>query len=378
MSNSFAVTPSRDRVACVLRCAGLTGVAVLCFVAALRGSGPSTADLLARYIQHPDEVAAELGSVVDLDGARSDLDRLAPKFLAGLPAKVDSVISSVPPAGPAVSIPEQRRRDLVAFALDLAGANVAWHAPAARRLVEWGCYNVRRHLPPNEFDHRWQLAALALLEGEVDPDALREHLGHVDAQFPAEPRALLGRALADEQATAPLEFASEANLATVNRARNPTGASQAALMARAAASYRALLSVEPLRGEANVRLAHVQIALGQYDQALATLATVDQESDGFVRYLGYLFRGLALDHLGRPSEAQAAFRAALELGPNAHAPTMALASSLFRSGQTSEASRLITNLLPNDDQTRDVWWSYWAGDFQQWGLLIRRVREFVK
>src|ERR1700683_1109611 len=125
VSNSFAVTPSRDRVACVLRCAGLTGVAVLCFVAALRGSGPSTADLLARYIQHPDEVAAELGSVVDLDGARSDLDRLAPKFLAGLPAKVDSVISSVPPAGPAVSIPEQRRRDLVAFALDLAGANVA-------------------------------------------------------------------------------------------------------------------------------------------------------------------------------------------------------------------------------------------------------------
>ena len=232
---------------------------------------------------------------------------------------------------------------------------------------------------PNEFDHRWQLAALALLEGEVNPDALREHLGHIDAQFPAEPRAVLGRALADEQATAPLEFASEANLAARQSSAKPDRCLPGGPDGTSGGQLPDLSQRRAAAGEASVRLAHVRIALGQYDQALATLATVDQENDGFVRYLGTVSGASpSRNHLGRPSEAQAAFRAALELGPNAHAPTMALASSLFRSGQTSEASRLITNLLPNDDQTRDVWWSYWAGDFHEWGLLIRRVREFVK
>jgi tetratricopeptide (TPR) repeat protein len=346
--------------------------------ASVRTAGPGTADLLARYIQHPADVGAVLGSVGDLDAARGDLDRIAPRFLAGLPEKAAADAAPVAPGGSAVPPPEQRRRDLVTFALDLAGANVAEHAPAAGRLVEWACYNVRRHTPASDFDHRWQLAALALIEGTVDPDALREHLAHVEAQFPGEPRAIFARALADEQATAPLEVASEANLSALARARNPSGASPVALMTHAAASYRALLTSEPLRPEATVRLAHVQVALGQNDQAVATLATIDQEDDGFVRYLGYLIRGIALDHLGRPSEAQAAFRSALELGPHAHAPAMALASSLFRSGQRSEADRLMTNLLANDDPTRDVWWSYWAGDYRLWGLLISRVREFVK
>ncbi len=267
------------------------------------------------------------------------------------------------------------------FALDLAGATVARHGVSARRLVEWACYNVRRHMPPNDFDHRWQLAALALMEGEIDPEALRAHVDHLESQFPGEPRAAMARAIADEQVMAPAELGSVSNAtaAAVARARNPTGAPPAVLLDRAAASLEALLKVEALRPEAGLRLAHVQIEQGRFDRALASLDDVDVSArDGYVRYLSRLFRGVALDGLGRSRDAQSAYRAALETGPHAHAATMALATSLFRTGQRAEADRLVASLLEADDPSKDVWWAYWAGDFRLWGALISPLRNLVR
>jgi len=347
------------------------------------GAAPSTADLFQRYIQAPGRVAAELGSVEDLDAVRADLDRLAPKFLSAPPPPKSATSTAAPtdPLAPVVPLLEQRRRDLVTFALDLAGANVVRHGLAARRLVEWACYNVRRHLPPNDFDHRWQLAALALVEGEIDPQSLRDHAGHFDSQFPGEPRAALARAIADEQVTAPVELGlvSNANAAAFAHARNPSGAPRAALLDRAASSFDALLKVDALRPEAGLRLAHVQIEQRRFDRALVSLDEVDVSArDGYVRYLSQLFRGLALEGLGRSGDAQTAYRAALETGPRAHAATMALATSLFRTGQRAQADALVATLLEGDDQSRDVWWAYWAGDFHLWGALIGPVRDLVK
>ena len=348
------------------------------------GAAPSTADLFRRYIESPGSVLAELAAVEDLDAARTDLDRLAPKFLSAPPPPKAPARAGAPAdaaAAPVVPLLEQRRRDLVTFALDLAGATVVRHGLTARRLVEWACYNVRRHLPPNDFDHRWQLAALALVEGEMDPAALREHVAHLESQFPGEPRAAMARAIADEQVTAPVELGSvsNANAAAFAHARNPSGAAPAVLLDRAAASFEALLKVDVLHPEAGLRLAHVQIAQGRFDRALASLDDVDRSArDGYVLYLSRLFRGVALEGLGRPREAQAAYRTALETGPHAHAATMALATSLFRTGQRAEADDLIASLLEADDQSKDVWWAYWAGDFRLWGALIGPVRDLVK
>jgi tetratricopeptide (TPR) repeat protein len=347
------------------------------------GASPSTADLFQRYVQAPSRVLTELGAVDNLDAARADLDHLAPKFLSA-PAPAKTAASPGAPAdaaAPVVPLLEQRRRDLVTFALDLAGANVVRHGLAARRLVEWACYNVRRHQPPNDFDHRWQLAALALMEGVMDPESLREHAGHFESQFPGEPRAALARAIADEQVTAPVELftVSNANAAAFARARNPSGVATAVLLDRAAASFEALVKVDSLRPEAGLRLAHVQIEQRRFDRALVSLDDVDASArDGYVRYLSQLFRGVALEGLGRSRDAQTAYRAALETGPHAHAATMALATSLFRTGQRAEADELVASLVENDDQSKDVWWAYWAGDFHLWGALIGPVRDLVK
>lgn len=364
-----------------MRLAVLGGLAGLVVVASgWRPFTPSTADLLEAYIKNPTSVAATLGSVADLDAARNDLIHLTPKFLgAPLPKRVAPPTGT--PAGPIVPILEQRRRNLYSFALDLAGANVVLRGPEAARMLEWACYTVRRHLPPNDFDASWQFAALAMMEAEMYPDALRVHVGHLESQFPNEPRVLLARALADEQATAPLEVAAVnyQALAAFERSRNPAGASQTALMERAAKSYEAIQNVPALRAEASLRLAHLEIGLHRFDEALASLDVAEAAAtDGYTVYLIRLFRGQALEGVGRVSGAEAAYRSALEIGPNAHAATMALATLLFRNGHRDEAYPLLDKLLQNDDPTRDGWWSYWSGDFHLWGLLIARVREYVK
>lgn len=329
----------------------------------------STEALLQAYVANPTGVAARLGGINDLDRVRKDLDRLAGKFLAGGKARPEA--GALPPV-------EQRRRDLTTFALDIAGANVSRNGLSAQRLVEWACYDVRRHTPPSDFDRAWQMTALALLEGEVDPDGLRAHLSHLDPTLRAEPRFRLAEAIANEQATAPLELLAGTDPAALERSRNPTGASRETMLHRAASSYQSLLTTPAIMPEATVRLAHVQLTLGDNAEALATLAHAEAANDVFPLYLGRLFKGIALERLGRHEEAQEAFRLALDLSPNAHAPTMALAASLTRTGHLKEAIPLVDHLVSNDDPQADFWWSYWAGDFRLWGRLIGDLRDGVK
>jgi tetratricopeptide (TPR) repeat protein len=366
-----------------MRTAGLSfpcAAAILGVIAldtgALSARRASTADLLDRYVAHPAATIPELATIGDIDSTRSDLVKLMPKYLsAPLPSK------AVNTPTPTVPILEQRRRNVVAFALEVAGANALRQGLAAERLAEWACYFVRRRVPPNDFDHRWQLAMLALIEGENDPDGLRAQAGHFESQFPGEPRVAIARALADEQATAPLEVvaSNDQAAAAFARLRNPAGASREALLERAASSFDALTKDETLRPEASLRFAHIRLMQHRPDQAIVALDTVDASTtDGYTLYLSRLFRGQALEDTNRPQAAQDAYRSALELGPNAHAATTALATSLFRSGKRAEADKLMTALVKNDDPTKDAWWSYYDGDFHLWGLLIGRVREMVK
>ena len=342
--------------------------------------GPSVIELFQQYVKNPAATVPMLSSVSNLNDARSELAHYSPKYL-GSPLPKAGELPPARPGAPVVPILEQRRRNIVTFALELAGANELTQGLAARSMIESVCASVRRHLPPTDFDHQWQLAALALMEGEIDPNALRGHLEHVEEQFPDEPRVMLAHALADEQMTAPLELVanSDREAADFEKRRNPTGVSRTVLAERAAASYEGLLKVEALRPEASLRLAHLQIGLHHDEQALPSLDIVDSTSDDpYLLYLSHLFRGMALEGLNRTAAAQAAYRDALRIGPGAHAATMALATSLFRNGHRDEADQLAATLLAHDDPSHDVWWAYYSGDFHLWGLLMSRVREYVK
>lgn len=324
---------------------------------------PSVADLLNRYVQRDPSVAAALASVQNSDAARVELGKLAPKFLSG-----DKNRS------------EERRRWLVTFTLELAQAHSERESVSAGLLVEWACRYVRRHEPVSEFDRRWQHAATALLEGAINPTALDGHLRHIGGQFPKEPWFALARAFVSEQQTAPREVLARSRLAPAGRPNAPDKMPPIrAFQEEAARRFQEVsLGVERLRAEANVRRARVHISLARHEDALLALDGVERQTkDPALVYLSHLFRGLALEGLGRKDEAREAWMSALRIGPGAQSALMALATSLFQERRRAEADMLIGGMLEHNDPRVDPWWSYWAGDYRLWYPLIAAVRELL-
>jgi predicted Zn-dependent protease len=82
--------------------------------------------------------------------------------------------------------------------------------------------------------------------------------------------------------------------------------------------------------------------------------------------------------MNKPADAQAAYRAALEIVPGAHAATMALAALLTTQNQRIEAAAAIDRLIASNRSVADPWWSYWPGDFRFVDNLLLQLREAVR
>jgi VWFA-related protein len=332
-------------------------------VAAGPQSSPSVADLLAGYVEWIDgrRASFELPNM-DLNDARGELGRIAPAFLRGK-SKVAEL--------------ERQRQLLMSFTVELAQAGSIRQAAAAARLIEWACPYVRGHKPASDFDRAWQLAALAVLEGGINARTLETHLDHAQPVYPDEPRFVLARAIVQEQSTAPAEAVH--GMTNAGSSTAALAAEHARAAERAILRFREAQADDTLRAEASVRLGHVQLVLGRPDEALAALSGIDNTTkDRALLYLSRLFRGLAYEARGRPTEAATAYRSALETSPGAHSATMRLAALWFRTGYRAEADDLLKTLLSDNDPRRDPWWSYYAADFRFWFPRIDRVRTLLK
>ena len=361
---------------------GLVAAAVLALSIAPRAQSPSVSAQLDRYFHGQYEaVAAELAARENLDDVLDGLKRDAPAWIDA--------------AGPA----ERSRRVLAAatFALEAGRAGafqewklidkyraeyppidttmVYWKAPPL--LIEWGCTLLRGQTTPHPDERSWQLAAVAAaqLAGDFEfligspyevrhnPQNEIDHLKHVAARFPKEPRLALAQAIAVEWTTYPTRSRARGGRARTTEAVN---------------AFDRLKGDEAIGPEATLRLGVGRHRGGNPSAALELFTKIEKSTrDPYLIYLARVFAGQAHEALKHPADAERSYRAALKVVPNAQTASFTLATLLFRSNRPAEAARITEDSLSAQPQPVDPWREYGAADNRFWPALIGRLREAI-
>jgi len=261
-----------------------------------------------------------------------------------------------------------------AFAIEVAETGLfAPRAPVreqAEALLERFTRLVRPPLEPDEFERYWHFAVLTLLQGTLRPSVTEAFVARALARFPDEPQFQLARAIVADQRSA--ATGSPRMAASTPAARTH--------LAAARDLYEAALAWPTTATEARLRLAYLLHRIGEDRDALARLdeAGTAPTQDGSLRYLHQLFRGYALDALGRSDEAIAAYRAALVLLPSAQSARVSLMNALFKRGDRAEAEALAERVQTEASSAFDPWWTYWQGQHRVYPQAMARLRELAR
>lgn len=245
----------------------------------------------------------------------------------------------------------------------LPGYTLYWQPPPL--LIEWACARLRARVTVHAAERWWHLAAISVGHRAEDFQFLVgspfesvvinkqdeiDHIGHVEARVPDEPRIQLAKAIAIEW-------------------RWPRDAMPA---------FQTLLPDPSVGAEARVRLGVAQTRTGRHDDAVTTLARAENETrEPHLVYLARLFRGQALEQLKRPRDAEQAYRAAVMTIPGAQAAATALAGLLAADGRRLEAQQVIAQTMAVTPMPADPWRVYVHGDDRFWPALIARLRREI-
>lgn len=125
----------------------------------------------------------------------------------------------------------------------------------------------------------------------------------------------------------------------------------------------------PFTAEARIRLAHLLVELGRFDEAAGVLGNVALEVDGAAElaYFDSLVRGRVSEIRADYASAEAAYRAAARRFPSASTPAIALAHLYYTSGFGTAARREAAGLLARLGPAESVedpwvvfsWAQYW-------------------
>jgi tetratricopeptide (TPR) repeat protein len=280
---------------------------------------------------------------------------------------------------------ERRRMVLATFALEVAHAGLEYQWTNSKNLLEWTCTLLRRERTASNFERAWHLAALALLEGSRDLEAIEIHLEHMKARLPDEPRLLLARAFVTEtewwnevlfaaRTAMPTPMPGIPNLPPVPgnslEARDDTR--------QAIAAYLPFLKVPAIRNEAAMRLGFFSWRAGRTEEAVSYLGMVSDPDDAGQAYLLHLFLAWCHERLGKSDAAVTAYRAALGLVPGAQTASLHLAVRLHASGRGHEAKDVMEKALALEPPAFDPWRNFGYGDLRRWPALIAELRRLVK
>lgn len=341
---------------------------------------PSVSAQLDRYLQGDHEaVVSELTALDNLDDVLEALKRDGPAWIdAGgpgeKPRRVLTAATLALEAGRAGAFHEWKLIDRYGVQ-EPPITTVHWKTPPL--LIEWGCALLRSQATPHPDERTWQLAAVAAaqLAGDSEfligspfevrhnPEAEIDHLKHVIARFPKEPRFALAQAIAVEWTSFP---------------NPPRSLKRPARTAQAIKAFDGMTRDESVGAEASLRLGAARLRSGDEDAALDLFAKVEKTTrDRYLIYLARVFAGQAHQALNRPAEAEGAYRGALKTIPNAQTASFALAALLFKSNRPGEAAQVTESALSAQPQVVDPWREYGSADHRFWPELIGRLRGAI-
>ncbi len=236
-------------------------------------------------------------------------------------------------------------------------------------LFEDACKAVRQLPPGGEFEAAWHAAALSVLSARyANGVSVADHLKHIRGRFDegriALIRAMPGERISWHDAIQVVEHTFNGPNPTEGFIPSPRRMGHAQ-MREVVKLLEAARKFESVRAEATLRQAGLVAIWGRHGEALPLLVTVDAMTDDpWLHYMSALLLGRSLEATGRSTEAQAAFRSAVNLQANGKAARLALASMVFAAGQRDEADRLVSEALSEREGPPDPWKEFLAGDFR--------------
>ena len=252
-------------------------------------------------------------------------------------------------------------------------------------LIDLGRKYLQPTAPSSLFYEHWYHAVIATAEMLQSPAvvaksadqalAYLDDLDHRDGEalaagyargrisrFQLRPRFLLARAFATEMTSSPL----------ASQAPGVSGS----LLGDATKKFLAAMEHDEVRGEAGLRLAFMELRGGRREQGLQRLAQIEPRiDDAGLRYVAHLVRGREYFAMERWNDAEASFRAALEIAPDAQSANLGLASVRFVARDAADADELTDRLLTRRARVYDPWWLYWLGDGRLWQSILEKMRS---
>jgi tetratricopeptide (TPR) repeat protein len=183
----------------------------------------------------------------------------------------------------------------------------------------------------DEFRRLWYCTVIQALESSVMLNRADNYLARALALYPGNPELRLLAGTAEEMRASP-------------RTSNVSGGARRRALDQAEKEYRAVIAVEPDRGEARLRLGHVLQQRGAFAEARALLTPLTDARDSRIAYLALLFLGGVEDH--------------------EHHDDQALALYL----------RAVSRMSAGPGNDFDPWWTYAFGEYWRVDLLLSAIR----
>jgi hypothetical protein len=361
---------------------------ILAAILALPGNravSGTAAELFAKYQRKDfDGVAAELATLRDFEAFGLEVDKVAagwklePKAAFLLEASAAAYKVQLLPA--ARSGPVRRSQ---------------W---PALKMLEAACGALRAGRPNPEFDRRWQLAAVALLEAISHPvtgpnatgpnvievrGPLQRHLDHVKTRLD-DGTVLLAEALVSEQ-MAWVRWNYELPALRGNSVPGAAAAHGRLVgswerdVDRAIGLLHQARKYPNVRVEATIRLGTMLVMRGRSELGLQMyLEARDLTRDPWWLFLSNLLEGRVHEAARRLEEGEVAYRAALAQRPHAQSALVAVASLSFLRGDPTGAAHLAQTAMGPADDDEDPWILLPYGDSRRWHELVLAMREALR